>query len=141
MWNDLVDAVKAKVVTSTEIDSDNVFDYRRSRFEGFPACVVVASNISNAEFADNQRNRRSYMVSIRIYQDRTAQNYSDAERIIRTISDDLIDIFDADPYLGNTLAGRGFIRPIPGRFLEPPSEGEGPDVIGMEILLEAVVIE
>lgn len=141
MWETLVAAVVAKVRESTLVDSSHVYDHRKRTFDAYPAVVVAASDTLDPAFADTDRNRRTYLISVRIFQERSEQGDSNAERILREIADDLIAKFDADAYLNNTLAGRGFTRPIPGRFLEPPTVGEGPDLIGMEILVECVVIE
>lgn len=141
MWNTLIAAVKTKVLESNEVNNAYVYEYRRSTFDGFPAVTISPAGIGNNVFADTERNRRTYVVSIRVYQERPEQSDPEAERIVRTIADDLITLFDADIYLGAALQGRGFVKPIPGNYLPPPNNAEGPDVIGLEILLEAEVIQ
>lgn len=139
MWNDLIDAAKDIVDTSTYLHE--VFDYRRSTFDKYPACTISPADTIDPLFADTQRNQRTYVIEITVYQERKEQGDSNAERILRTIADDLITKFDANPYLNDTIRGRGFAKPIPGAFLAPPDNGEYPDTIALKIFLECVVIQ
>ena len=139
MFESLVSAIKTKLENTGSFHE--VFDYRRSDFSGYPAAVVSPADINDMSFADTARNQRTYIIAIRIYQERLNQGDSNAERILRTIADELITSFDSDPYLSDTLRGRGYVRPIPSTFLNPPDNGPSPDTIGLEILVEAVVIQ
>lgn len=139
MWDDLIAATKAVVDTSTLLHE--VFDYRRRTFDKYPACTISPADTIDPLFADTSRNQRTYVIAITVYQERLDQGDSNAERILRQIADDLITKFDADPYLGNTIAGRGYAKPIPGAFVAPPDNGEYPDTIALQIFLECVVIQ
>ena len=116
MWNELSAAIVAVIQTSSEIDSDQVFDYAKSKMEHYPCVTVTPLENVETYFADTQRDGRTYNFAIRVYQERMEQGEEASERIMRTIVDDLISKFDADIYLGATLQGRGFCRPIPSRW-------------------------
>jgi len=139
MWNELSAAIKAVIQTSSEVDSTQVFDYAKSKMEHYPCITITPLETPEAFFADTSRNQRSYNFAIRIYQERMEQGESDSERIMRTIVDDLISKFDADIYLGATLRGRGFCRPIPSRWSFV--QGEQVNTRMAEIILTCVVIQ
>lgn len=139
MWNDLIAAAKTVVSTSTLINE--VFDYRRREFDKYPACTISPADTVDPFFADTSRNQRTYVIEITIYQERLNAGDRDAERVLRSIADDLVAKFDANPYLNETIHGRGFCKPIPGAFLAPPDNGEYPDTIALKVFLECVVIQ
>lgn len=138
MWNTLSAAIAAVVATSDEIDDAAIFEYRKSGFERYPAVTITMAD-NTAQFADTSRNRRHYVFSIKVYQERPEQSEEEAERILRTTVDDLISKFDADSYLGNALAGRGFAHPIPSNTRLIASEQV--DVLMAEILIDCEVIQ
>lgn len=138
MWNELSAAIVAKIQTSTNINSSYVYDYAKSNLDGFPAVTVVPKD-GSGDFADTQRNQRSYTFSIKVYQEQLEQNRNDSERIIRTIVDELMTMFDADGYLGQTLQGRGWSRPIPSTW--DFILGENSVTRTAEILIDCVVIQ
>lgn len=139
MWNELSAAIKSMVQTSSEIDSTQVFDYAKSKMEHYPCVTITPLENSETYFADTVRNGRSYNFAIRVYQERMEQGEEESERIMRTIIDDLISKFDGDIYLGSTLQGRGFCRPIPSvwQFVQ----GEQVNTRMAEIILACVVIQ
>ena len=139
MWNELSAAIKSVVQTSSEIDSTQVFDYAKSKMEHYPCVTITPLENNDVFFADTARNSRSYNFAIRVYQERMEQGEEDSERIMRTIVDDLISKFDADIYLGATLQGRGFCRPIPSRWSFV--QGEQVNTRMAEIILTCVVIQ
>jgi hypothetical protein len=139
MWNDLSAAIVAMIKTSNEVKSSFVYDYAKSQMEGYPTITVTPYENQETFFADTQRNQRSYNFAIRVYQERLDQDEEQSERIMRTLVDDLISIFDADIYLNTTLQGRGFARPIPSvwQFIQ----GENSNTRMAEIILSCVVIQ
>lgn len=139
MWNELSAAIKTVVQTSNEVDSTQVFDYAKSKMEHYPCITITPLENPEAFFADTSRNQRSYNFAIRIYQERMEQGEEASERIMRTVVDDLISKFDADIYLGSTLQGRGFCRPIPSRWSFV--QGEQVNTRMAEIIVTCVVIQ
>lgn len=139
MWNELSAAIVAKIQTSSEITSSNVFDYAKSKMTEYPCITVTPLDNAETYFADTQRDGRTYNFAIRVYQERMEQGEEASERIMRTIVDDLISKFDNDVYLGATLQGRGFCRPIPSvwQFVQ----GEQVNTRMAEIILSCVVIQ
>ena len=111
MWNTLSAAIKAKVQTSTNVDSAAVFDYAKTNMQKYPVVTITPAENQNTSFADTTRRRRSYTFAVRVYQERTERDEESSERILRTLVDDLITIFDADIYLDNALAGRAVDLP------------------------------
>ncbi len=139
MWNELSAAIVAKIQTSSEVDSARVYDYAKSKMDGYPTITVTPLDNAETYFADTSRDGRTYNFAIRIYQERMEQGEAESERIMRTIVDDLISKFDNDIYLGATLQGRGFCRPIPSvwSFVQ----GEQVNTRLAEIILACVVIQ
>ena len=139
MWNTLSAAIVAKIKTSSEVANAAVLDYAKSNMDKYPTITVTPSDNTEPFFADTMRNQRTYNFAIRVYQERKEQGEEQSERIMRTIVDDLISIFDADIYLNDTLAGRGFARPIPSvwQFVQ----GEQTNTRMAEIILSCVVIQ
>ena len=141
MLSDILDAVKAVVDASDNINSENVFRFHQSKFDGYPAVTVVTGGVNETSFADTERDRMTYNINVTVYQERQQQGEQQAEDILITIADELVADFNADPYLNTVLQGRGFLRPVTVAWQGPPNEGEGPDVISLMIMLEAVVIQ
>jgi len=139
MWNELSAAIIAKIKTSTEVEDAAVLDYAKSKMDKYPTITVTPADNQEAFFADTMRNQRTYNFAIRVYQERLEQGEAESERIMRTLVDDLISIFDGDVYLNDTLAGRGFARPIPSvwQFVQ----GEQVNTRMAEIILSCVVIQ
>ena len=139
MWNELSAAIVTLIKTSNEVDSTQVFDYAKSKMEHYPCITVTPLDNTDTYFADTSRDGRTYNFAIRVYQERMEQGESDSERIMRTIVDDLISKFDNDVYLGATLQGRGFCKPIPSRWAFV--QGEQVNTRMAEIILACVVIQ
>lgn len=138
MWNELSAAIAAKVATSVNIDAGNIFEYPKTNLDGYPA-VTVTPKDGAGEFGDTARNRRTYIFSVKVYQEQLEQGRVDTERILRTIIDELITIFDADSYLNSHLAGRGFAKPMPSSWDYIFGENSATRVA--EILIECVVMQ
>lgn len=139
MWNELSAAIVAKIQTSNEVDTTAVFDYAKSKMTDYPCITVTPLDNTETYFADTSRDGRTYNFAIRVYQERMEQGEEASERIMRTIVDDLISKFDNDIYLGATLQGRGFCRPIPSRWSFV--QGEQVNTRMAEIILACVVIQ
>lgn len=137
MWNDLSEAIINKIKTSTEVDSSAVFDHART-IEKYPCIQVTAAGNADSQFADTTRNSRTYNFYVDIFQERNEQGHDEAERILRTIVDDLITIFDADIYLNNTLRGRGYAKPFNGDW---GYVGEQNNTRSARIIIACVVIQ
>ncbi len=114
MWNELSDAIVAKVKDCSKFNDENVFDYAVSNVSAYPYATVTIDGNQGSYFADTQRVGRDYNFAVDIYQERVEQGSDNSERIVRSILDELIAIFDADVYLNTVLQGRGFCRPFNG---------------------------
>lgn len=114
MWNALSAAIVAMIKTSSEVDSTAVYDHAKSKLTKYPTITVTAAGNQESYFADTSRVGRTYNFNVDVYQERFEQGEDNAERILRTIIDDLISIFDADVYLQTALEGRGFAKPFNG---------------------------
>lgn len=139
MWNELSAAIVAMVKTSAEVDSTAVYDYGKSQNLKYPTITVTPSDNQDPIFADTSRRQRTYNFAIRVYQERMEQGEEASERIMRTIVDDLIRIFDADLYLNTTLQGRGFAKPIPSIWQYVQAEQVNTRMA--EIIISCVVIQ
>lgn len=139
MWNTLSAAIVNMIKTSNEIETTAVFDYAKSKMTDYPTITVTPSDNQEPYFADSVRRGRTYNFAIRVYQERSEQGEEASERIMRTIVDDLISIFDADIYLQTSLEGRGFAKPIPSTWQYV--QGEQVNTRMAEIILSCVVIQ
>ena len=139
MWNTLSAAIITMIQSSSEIQTTAIFDYAKSKMEDYPTITVTPSENQEPLFADTDRRQRTYNFAIRVYQERMEQGEESSERIMRTLVDDLIAIFDADIYLGATLQGRGYARPIPSTWQYV--QGEQVNTRMAEIILSCVVIQ
>lgn len=78
----------------------------------YPFATITPQSFT-AEFADTQRNLRTYTFAIRLYQERTATAFGNqkAERLIREMVDEITTAFDMD----TTLSGMvHWVKPIRG---------------------------
>ena len=139
MWDEISTGIGVLLATVSDLNSDTIFNYRKSSFDKYPAVTYYPEN-GDGEFADTMRTQRSYVFQLNVYQERVEKAASDVESIMRGRIDDLITLFDSNKYLdSNRLQGRGFIRPIPSRW--DLIQGEQVDVLRAQILLMAVVIQ
>lgn len=113
MWNTLSAAIVAMIKTSSEVEDAAVLDHA-AKITQYPTIQVTAAGNQESYFADTSRVGRTYNFNVDIFQERFEQGEDNAERILRTIVDDLISIFDADVYLNTALEGRGFAKPFNG---------------------------
>lgn len=92
----------------------HVYDYERLQPEGYP-CATVTPDDGEAEFADTSRNKRTYIFSIKIKQERVQQNEEESERIMRELVDQAIATFDDrdNISLSNTVI---FAQPVPSKW-------------------------
>lgn len=145
MWDSLsakiIETITANIGGSiTGIDAANVFDYEVNVTNSYPAITVVPADNANGVFADTRRNERSYIFSMKAYQERMSMTPQKAEQALRQLTDQLITTFDANYYLnGSFLQGRGFVKPIPSAWAYIQTEQV--DVRLSNILLECVVIQ
>ena len=92
----------------------NIFDHELTDLAGFPSATVTLTE-ENGSVLDNARNQRIYKFQIRVFIDRNTKNFgsSKAEKILRTVADEITLKIDADITLnGNCL----YCRPYNARF-------------------------
>lgn len=144
MWDELSGGTINLLNTLTTVDSAlAIFNYAMTNIPGYPAITVTPSD-NVAQFADTRRNQRSYVFSIKCYQERLKAGEQQSELIMRQLVDSVITLFDANPFLDTVngfgrLNGRGYCRPIPSVWKYIQSEQI--DVRMAEVLLECVVIQ
>lgn len=124
-----------KSIIQANVDKTNVvYDYVETNPSGYPAIMVEAFD-GNGEFADTTRNKRSHIFRIIVQQERTVVGASEAERIMRSLVDQLISIFDSpdNKTLNNACI---YALPIPSKwgYIQAPDI----DVRSAEIILEAI---
>lgn len=102
------------VPSITTIRIQNIFDHELTDLAGFPAATITASDLAG-EFLDNMRNQRGYRFMIRIFIERSKLNVGtqEAESTLRTVMDEFIQRFDADPTLGGNCI---YTRPGTARY-------------------------
>ena len=132
MFNEINDTIKNKLINLTD-DSGNtifeeVYDYEATQFSGGPVATLSFSDNEN-DYATTESNERVYALDVRVYVSRDEpRTDEEAERIMRTILDDVIDKFDSD-YLLNSLSeptGKTLINTlaVPSRWGYSPRESQ-----------------
>lgn len=121
MWDDLSNGIKATIVnaigtTVNGIKATRVLEYEPNTMDGFPF-ISIAPAEAPAEIADTRRNKRQYTFAVKAYQERKQIGAEKAERVLRQLNDELIQLFDSTPYLyGDLIHGRGWVQPIPSQW-------------------------
>lgn len=133
----LSSVINDKIAGTSSVRAENVFDYAKPILGGYPAVTITAAD-GGGEFADSTRTRRRFVFSIKVMVNRLNQE-SKAERVMRETVDELIAMFEADPYLNNCLRGRGFARPVPSRW--GYNQSDNIDIRMAEFLLDVEVIQ
>jgi hypothetical protein len=144
MWESLSAGIMNLLGTLTTVDTGiAIYDYGKTNIPAYPA-ITVTPHGGPAVFGDIRRNQRSYIFSIKAYQERLAMGEQQAEATMRALIDSMITLFDANVYLDDLngygrLQGMGYCKPIPSDWKY--QLGEQIDVRVAEILLECVVIQ
>lgn len=125
------------ILQSNITTANVVYNFVERNPSGYPT-ITVEYYDGTGEFADTGRNRRSRIYRITCSQERVKVGANDAERILGTLIDQIIGVFDdrANITLNNTC---DFAYPIPGKwgYIQAPDI----DVRTAEILLETVTLE
>lgn len=137
----LSNAIKNIVLASPLVNASEVYQYEKNRFQGYPAVTITMKSGQNV-FADTARNMRSFIFSVKVYQERLdiPGGEAEAENAVRNVVDNLIGLLEQDTtQLGGTLSGKGFMKPINSAALYV----QAPDVNVrlVEFDVECVVIE
>lgn len=122
--------ITAEIVTLIDaIDAvQEVSNYEKSSFRGFPAVTVVGSE-NESDFEATQERQRVYSFTIRMYiefssdrQGGSGEGLKEVDRILRNLSDTVIDTFDKPVnarFSGNadTTAEKVlYVEPTPSRW-------------------------
>lgn len=104
--------IKAGLVTllGSSTKAKRVYNYEEVKPAGYPAITVTPIE-GEAEFLDNERMRRDFIFSVKLYQERIEAGASEAERIMTALVDEVIALFDDknNASLNNTVI---FIKPV-----------------------------
>ncbi len=125
--------IKAGIVTvlTQATKAKKVYDYEETKPAGYPAITVTPVD-GEAEFLDTDRMRRDFVFSVKVYQERLDVGASEAERIMTSLVDQIISIFDskANTTLNNSVI---FMKPVKVKwgYLQVPDA----DVRSCEITL------
>jgi len=89
--------IKKKLEGIAEIEF--VEDYDAAKLNGYPAATFNPTEHA-ADFHTTTENLRSYIFTIRLYQEMKKTSPKQAEKILRELVDKVLDEFDKDPNLG-----------------------------------------
>lgn len=101
-WQTLNTKLKQKIEGISRIKSS--YAYPTEKFDAFPAATLTPSELE-ANFQTTAENVRNYAFIIRLFQDIPNENISGEKpleysfRVLRQVTDDVIDTFDQDPLL------------------------------------------
>lgn len=126
-----------KTILQTSTKAKVVYDYVEPKPSGYPA-VIVTPFESTSEFLDTTRNREGYIFKFNVQQERVEIGASEAERIITSLVDEIISIFDSSNNfnIGNTVV---FAHPVQTKwgYISAPDV----DVRSCEITIECVAAQ
>lgn len=112
-----------------------VYEFETGNAGGNYPMATITPQSFTGEFASTAHNRRSFLFSVKIYQERDAGfGVEKAERVMREAVDEIITAFDMDTTLSGTVT---YCRPIDADFSHEDREL---DVRLADITLEAVVV-
>lgn len=125
------------ILTANIPNVNVIHNYVESNPSGYPSISVEAYD-GNAKFIDTGRNERTFIFRIIVLQERLVVGASEAERIMRSLVDQILSVFDdrANLNLNNSC---NFARPIPSKwgYVQAPDI----DLRSAEIILEAMDIQ
>ena len=103
-------AIQTKLQAISELHGVYTYEIAKPTNGQYPFATITFLS-SEAVFGDTIRNERTYSFVVRVYQERTEPAFgaSKAERIMRGICDQIIDAFDLDTTLNNTVK---YVKPI-----------------------------
>ena len=90
--NEIVDKLET-VTNITEVHA-----YPTNDFNGYPACNVVTIN-NESDYQSNQENERHYVYLVQLVQDTETVSVLKARKIIESLVDEVMDLFDSDEFL------------------------------------------
>ena len=107
MWEKLIEKIKG-ILDANDLIQET-YDYEVAKFEGQPAVVVVPSD-SEGEYSTSNDNERVYAFSVFLFVARGDNYYSDSEadRVMRTLVDSVIDNFDSNWQLTGLELNTGY---------------------------------
>lgn len=112
---DIVD-ISAKIVTElgtvTGLHSVYAYEPAKPTDGKYPFASVTISSLEG-RFGDTQRNERTYIFNIRVYQERVKVGNEKAERLIREMADEIMTLFDNNTTLDGMVK---FVRPVSANF-------------------------
>jgi hypothetical protein len=111
----LTDYLVAKIKSVDGVDPSFVYPFENPQMPGYP-CIGVTLKEWKGKFLTNMSNERTYMFTVRIYQEATKTNMGpeDADSNLRALADSLIAAFDGDNRLGGSDV---YTLPVAGRML------------------------
>ncbi|HWZ65632.1 MAG TPA: hypothetical protein VNX65_02420 [Patescibacteria group bacterium] len=131
-------ALANKVAQSVNVQPQNIYQYEpQGGFSGYPAVTITLKDLTQ-KFADTARMEEHYMFSVKVYNEFTEQTAQTAETNLRTTTDELITLFNADPQLGTTLTN-GYSRTEDGKTVW--TKGPNIEERMIELIFNAYVIQ
>jgi hypothetical protein len=105
MWQNIIDKLKTLFGTITQIQE--IYDYEVNKFNGDPALVIVPSG-NAADYESTTENRRVYAFKVLAVVDRTTRADTEAERVLRSIVDKLLNVIDKNWSLSGLVLPAGY---------------------------------
>ena len=136
---------KIKLVLEGISDIESVYDYPWLKFDGYPSATITPSGY-DSDYETSSENERVYIYTVRLFfnlNDVNKVSYKekvdDGHRIIRELTDTVIDTFDKDELLSGISLPSGYtmigVRPIPSSIVYFPDE----KMVVSEIKLEVKI--
>ena len=123
---------KLKTVLDGITDLESVYEYPWLKFDGYPSATITPSGY-DSDYETNTENQRLYVYTIRLFVGLKSVNkvsYKDkvdtGHRIMRELTDKVIDVFDKDELLSGIDLPTGYtmigVKPVPSSIVYFPDE-------------------
>jgi len=138
-------STKIKSILEGISDIQIVYDYPWLKFSGYPAATVTPSGY-DSDYETSSENQRVYIYTLRLFVNLNDVNKTtykekveDGHRIIRELTDTVIDTFDKDELLDGIILPTGYtmigVKPVPSSIVYFPQE----KMVVSEIKLEVKI--
>lgn len=131
--------IKAAIIVALQAATKvrDIYDYEETKPGGYP-CITVTPSAGDGEFLDTTRIQRAFEFTIRVYQERVQAGAKEAERIITSLVDEILPLFEGAGVINLTNTVQ-FVKPPATKwgYLQDPDA----DVRTCEITVTGIVAQ
>jgi len=134
MFEKIIESLKQILINNTLLS--DVFDYEKIQTDTDPYAIIVPSG-NESDFGTTEENVRTYAFKVMVFVSRKIRSEKEAERVMRTLIDSIIDDYDKD----YTLEGVGVPEKTGHTFLQVFASPSAWGYVGEEEQYRVATIE